>query len=82
MTMSTSVIHLSYNVKMSTESVIHATTLSAVPKQTRPRMVPLSFRATQTAKEQGYAKAARLGLNPTEVMRDLWTEWAESEDEA
>lgn len=66
---------------MSAKSVIHTTTLSAVPKQSRPRMVPLSFRAPAETKERGYAKAERLGLNPTEVMRDLWVEWAEDDEE-
>ena len=46
------------------------------------RMVPLSFRAPLEAKEAGYAKAERLGLNPTEVMRELWVEWVEADDEA
>ena len=64
---------------MSEESVIHATTLAPVPKQSRPRMVPLSFRVPAEVKEQGYAKAEREGRNPTEVMRELWTQWAEDE---
>lgn len=65
---------------MNRENVIHAPRLDLVPKQSRPRMVPLSFRATAEAKEKGYAKAARQGLNPTEVMRELWTQWAEQEE--
>lgn len=66
---------------MSRKNVIHTTTLAPVPKQSRPRMEPLSFRATAEAKALGYAKAQRLGLNPTEVMRDLWTEWAEDDED-
>jgi hypothetical protein len=43
-------------------------------------MVPLSFRAPAESKERGYAKAERQGLNPTEVMRALWVEWATEEE--
>lgn len=64
---------------MKTESVIHADRVVTVPKQARPRMVPLSFRVPAEVKDQGYAKAANEGRNPTEVMRDLWTEWAQDE---
>ena len=51
-----------------------------MPKQSRERMVPLSFRAPAESKERGYAKAERQGLNPTEVMRALWVEWATEEE--
>lgn len=62
--------------------VIHPTTISPVPKQTAARMEPMSFRVPAEVKEQGYAKAARLGVNPTAVMRDLWTAWAQEGDES
>lgn len=80
--MPTSVIHVSYTVNMKPENVIHADRVPTVPKQTRPRMVPLSFRVPAETKDQGYAKADRLGVNPTEVMRQLWVAWAKEEDEA
>lgn len=45
-------------------------------------MVPLSFRVPAESKDQGYAKADRLGINPTEVMRQLWVAWAADDEEA
>lgn len=67
---------------MRSESVIHGARVPAVPKQTRPRMVPLSFRVPAEIKDQGYERADREGRNPTEVMRELWTAWAKGEDES
>lgn len=67
---------------METESVIRGTRVPAVPKQTRPRMVPLSFRVPAEIKDQGYQRAEREGRNPTEVMRELWTAWATGREES
>ena len=50
-------------------------TLTPVPKQTRPSLVMMSFRLSPEEKDALYAKAAREGLNPTAVCRQLVAEW-------
>ena len=54
-------------------------TLPDVPRQSRPRMVVMSFRLPVATKEALDQKAQARGLNPTEVVRELVTEWAEDE---
>lgn len=50
-------------------------TLASVPKQTRPSLVMMSFRLPPELKDELYAKAAREGVNPTEILRVLVAEW-------
>lgn len=46
-------------------------TLPPMPRQTRPRMVVMSFRLPEDIREQLDAKAAAQGMNPTEIVRAL-----------
>lgn len=54
-------------------------TLRAVPKQMRPRMIVRSFRIPLDVWEALVKRCELEGLNPTEVIRDLATDWAEKE---
>lgn len=67
---------MSYTVNMTTEI---RNTLPRVPKQTRPKMEVRSFRVPESVWAKFVARCEREGLNPTEVTRDLVTEWAEEE---
>lgn len=55
-------------------------TLAAVPRQTRPRMVVRSFRIPESVWAKVVERCQREGANPTEVVRDLVTDWAEEQD--
>lgn len=54
-------------------------TLPTVPRQTRPQMVVRSFRIPAETWEKVAARCEREGVNPTEVVRQLVTEWAEDD---
>lgn len=54
-------------------------TLTLVPKQTRPRMEVRSFRIPEDDWAALVERCEREGLNPTEVIRELATEWAHEE---
>jgi antitoxin component of RelBE/YafQ-DinJ toxin-antitoxin module len=44
-------------------------------------MVVMSFRVPADVRERFIAKAEEMGANPTEVIRDLVTDWAPPEDD-
>lgn len=46
------------------------------PKQTRPRMVVVNFRAPADIKEAATERAEREGINLTDALRDFLTTWA------
>lgn len=46
------------------------------PKQTRPRMVVVNFRAPADVKEAATERAEREGINLTDALRDFLTAWA------
>lgn len=71
----TTVIHMYYAVK----SAEIRNTLADVPKQTRPQMIVRSFRIPEAVWASFVARCEREGLNPTEVIRDLATDWADEE---
>jgi hypothetical protein len=54
-------------------------TFLGVPRQTRPQMIVRSFRVPETVWAKVTERCEREGINPTEVVRELVTEWAEEE---
>ena len=54
-------------------------TLTVVPRQTRPSMVVRSFRVSKDVWALVLKRCEREGSNPTEVVRELVTEWAEED---
>lgn len=74
----TSVRHVYYAVKVNPRI---RNTLPSVPRQTRPRMVVMSFRLPVDVRDKLYAKAEADGLNPTEVVRSLVADYAKGDDQ-
>lgn len=64
---------------MTKTNVRHGTTLNAVPKQTRPRMVVVNFRVPEAVKERAIERAEREGINLTDALRDFLVAWANDE---
>lgn len=50
------------------------------PKQTRPRMVVVNFRAPADVKDAAQARAEREGINLTDALRDFLTTWAKGDE--
>lgn len=50
-------------------------TFLAVPRQTRPQMIVRSFRVPADVWAKVLERCEREGINPTEVVRELVTEW-------
>lgn len=75
------VVQVSYTcstvVNMQTDTCKTSPRIPSVPKQTRPRMVVVNFRAPATVKEAAIARAEREGINLTDALRDFLVAWAE-----
>lgn len=65
---------------MTAQDVRHGTTLSAVPKQTRPRMVVVNFRVPEPVKLRAIERAEREGINLTDALRDFLVAWSKEEE--
>ena len=61
------------------QNVRHGTTLSAVPKQTRPRMVVMNVRVPADVKQRAIERAEREGINVSDPLREFITAWANDE---